>query len=69
MEGFWALVDQTQDEATMRRWDDEIDEKEDRTGVDHEWVVAMPYGARRLAHSPTGSLAEPNGRVLSDRDT
>lgn len=57
MEGQWEIVDQTQDWELVKVWDDEIDAKEDRTGLDHEWVVLMPYGVRRLYPGDVHTLA------------
>jgi hypothetical protein len=51
VEGGWELVGQTMSEQVMRRWDDEIDAREERSGIDHEWIVGLPYGARRLTYS------------------
>lgn len=48
VEGAWEIIGQTQDEATVRRWDDEIAEREARTDIDNEWIVATPYGAARV---------------------
>lgn len=50
LEGQWELVGQSQDPTVVARWDDEIDEKELRTGLDHEWLinVCIPYGCRDI---------------------
>ena len=50
VEGAWEIIGQTQDEATARRWDEEIDEREACTGIDNEWIVATPYGAGRVIY-------------------
>ena len=48
IEGGWEIVGQTQDEAVMRQWDDEIDAREEASRLDHEFIVKLPYGVRRL---------------------
>lgn len=54
LEGAWIIQDQTTDEAVMRAWDDDIDAREERTGIDHEFistVISLPYSARSVAES------------------
>ncbi|MBO0693274.1 MAG: hypothetical protein J2P58_10295 [Acidimicrobiaceae bacterium] len=53
MEGYWVIVDQTQDRDVVEKWDEEIDAKEERTRIDHEWIVHMPYGARPVGEAPS----------------
>lgn len=73
VEGGWELVDQTQSAAVAAAWDDAIDEKEARTGIDHEWLVsafsmfedaAADYSVRMAfpyGARPTREEAAPQG--------